>query len=463
VDEDPKRVAELETLVRSDQARSLYSRGLVAVLTNLVNAAIIVIGLWNTVEHPRLLGWLVCMFLVVLPRVVLWRRHRGAAEDAPYAWRKWRGRWIAGAAITGCVWGAAALFLFPEHSVAGQYLVLFVIGGMVAGASASTAGSLAAFLAFTLPALAPAIVRLLADMSRIHGTMALLMIVFGSAMTLIAVAGGRALTQSIRLRFKNSLLVGELRSTHDEVVALNRNLEARVAARTEQLQEALRERESFMKVISHELRTPLATMSLNQAMLSRDVREHVPGSERLHRRLELLARQAQRLNQLVDDLTDVSRLSAEQMRYHMEPVRLSTIVAEALEQLEPQLARVADFSVEVKAEVLGNWDSLRIQQVIINLLTNALKHGAPPFTVTAGRHGLEARIVVSDSGKGIPPEHARRIFGAFEQLDPNGKSGLGLGLYIAERIVHAHGGTIRVESEPGRGSSFIVDLPIAAH
>jgi signal transduction histidine kinase len=118
--------------------------------------------------------------------------------------------------------------------------------------------------------------------------------------------------------------------------------------------------------------------------------------------------------------------------------------------------------VEAPALLQGRWDRLRLEQVIVNLLTNAVKFGERnPIEVTIERCGDLARIEVRDKGIGIPPEDHERIFGRVERAVPaEHYGGLGIGLYIAEQIVHAHGGTISVESAPGEGSTFTVELPL---
>jgi len=151
------------------------------------------------------------------------------------------------------------------------------------------------------------------------------------------------------------------------------------------------------------------------------------------------------------------------MHCDKEPTEVAAVVEATIEQLAPQLAVANEhFAVDVEAGLQGIWDPHRLQQVLTNLMFNALTHGAPPFSVSARRADGTARIVVQDNGPGIPSEDRQRIFHAFERIDwsAGGGRGLGLGLHIAERIVHAHDGIIRVESEVGRGTSFIVELPL---
>ncbi|WP_425440856.1 sensor histidine kinase [Polyangium sorediatum] len=141
---------------------------------------------------------------------------------------------------------------------------------------------------------------------------------------------------------------------------------------------------------------------------------------------------------------------------------LTTLACEAVDGLQHQIT-AAGCTVELVASepVVGRWDRFRIEQVFINLLTNAIKYGmGKPITVGARRVGPRAEFWVEDRGMGIPKEDQARIFERFERaVSSRSFGGLGLGLYIARQIVEAHGGTIRVCSEPGHGATFTVELP----
>jgi len=124
----------------------------------------------------------------------------------------------------------------------------------------------------------------------------------------------------------------------------------------------------------------------------------------------------------------------------------------------------SDVQITAAGPVIGSWDRIRVEQVVGNLLANALKFGGGrPIEITVEERGPIGRVVVVDHGIGIAPEDVERIFQRYEQaISSRAFGGLGLGLYIARRIIEAHGGTIRVESHPGAGSTFTIDLPRGA-
>jgi len=138
-------------------------------------------------------------------------------------------------------------------------------------------------------------------------------------------------------------------------------------------------------------------------------------------------------------------------------------VNDVIDRFEPQWA-AAQMEVErnLEAGLFGVWDSYRLEQVLTNLFTNAMKYApGAPVKVSAVRRGALAVLTVSDRGPGIAQHDRERIFGRFERAtSERSVSGLGLGLYISQQIVRAHGGNIRVESHEGGGASFVVELPL---
>jgi len=181
------------------------------------------------------------------------------------------------------------------------------------------------------------------------------------------------------------------------------------------------------------------------------------------KQFNLISRQVTRLTKLVGDLLDVSRLAAGKLSLVPEDVELVALVRDVLERLEPELSRSqCAVSVQGDASVVGRWDRSRIDQVVTNLLSNAMKFGArKPIDIFICKEASVARLAVKDHGIGVGPGQQERIFDRFERGVSKDYGGLGLGLHISRRIAEAHGGSIRVESREGEGSTFIVQLPCA--
>lgn len=233
-------------------------------------------------------------------------------------------------------------------------------------------------------------------------------------------------------------------------------------------QDAIRLRDQFLSVASHELRTPLSPIQLQIQLLLRTMRagalEKVP-RDRLEAMLDTCDRQIRRLVQLINELLDVSQMTAGKLSLHFEELDLSALVREIVERHRPEFQQSeTPVTIDAPEPVVGRCDRLRVEQVLGNLLSNALKYGSgQPVAVAVRATPRGVRMSVEDRGIGIAPEHQRRIFERFERaVSSRSYSGLGLGLFIARQIVEALGGTIQVSSAPGQGSTFVVDLPLDA-
>jgi signal transduction histidine kinase len=224
---------------------------------------------------------------------------------------------------------------------------------------------------------------------------------------------------------------------------------------------ALRDR--FISIASHELKTPLTSIK-GIAQLALRIRKVEPvADDRLLRHLQTIDAQSDRLRLLIDDLLDVSRLQAGRLELRREDVDLTGLVTAALETLpESDRARI---TLDAPGAVPGHWDPLRLDQVIMNLLDNALKYSpkdAPIITRVAVENG-EAIFSVTDRGIGIPSDELVNLFEPFARASnaaTHTDSSLGLGLYITRQIIERHGGSISVDSVEGQGSTFTICLPV---
>jgi two-component system, OmpR family, sensor histidine kinase VicK len=209
----------------------------------------------------------------------------------------------------------------------------------------------------------------------------------------------------------------------------------------------------FLAMISHDLRSPLAVIRASAQLLHRR-------GEYREATVETIMAYADRMARLIDDLSDVVRLDEGRIPLQREPLDLVALARECAAAAEKQSEH---HSVRVEAPdaaICGDWDRVRLSQVVENLLGNALKHGAEEgeIVVQVEERGDEARLSVRDSGPGIDAQHVPHLFERFYQANAR-SSGLGLGLYISRILVEAHGGRIWAESRPGQGSNFTIALP----
>lgn len=225
-------------------------------------------------------------------------------------------------------------------------------------------------------------------------------------------------------------------------------------------EEAAQLKEDFISAAAHDLKTPLTTIvGQAQALEARALRDghfttELPGIRRL-------AREGERLRDLVNELLDASRLDRGALLGPTERADLVTIARDVVRR-RPDAQRV---KMETDPELHATVDPVRFEQVLANLLDNALKFSDPPRTVTVRlwQADGEARVSVADEGIGIPPGDLPHVFERFRRggnVDDRRYAGMGLGLYICHSIMEQHGGTIWVESPPGRGTTFHVAIPL---
>ncbi|RPI06305.1 MAG: sensor histidine kinase [Actinobacteria bacterium] len=235
----------------------------------------------------------------------------------------------------------------------------------------------------------------------------------------------------------------------------------------EDRRQAVAARDQFLAVAAHELRTPLATLALLVDHLIASP-PAPPGSDpdalAVHRRqLTMLKRQVDRLRSLVAEMLDVSRVTSTGLDLVPGPVDLRDVVQEVIDRFDPEIQqRRVSVSVDAREPVRGVWDAARVDQVVTNLVSNALKYGAGrPIEVSVRTHGPSALVVVSDHGVGIQDDEQGKIFAPFARaVAARHHAGLGLGLWIAQQIAEASGGRIKVDSRPAEGSTFTLELPL---
>ena len=266
---------------------------------------------------------------------------------------------------------------------------------------------------------------------------------------------------------------------HCQRMETRRQVEALEASRKEQqvlmqqlqatqgeLQAAIRMRDDFMSIVVHELRTPLNTLFLEAQLRKMQLdrgRADIFDTAYLQAMVARDKRQIEAMMRLIDDMMDASRIRSNQLSIRPGPVELSSLLARVVDNLSNQaLAAGCTITLDAGKPVAALWDEFRIEQVVINLLTNALRYGAgKPVEVSLSLLPQGACISVRDQGRGISAADQPRIFQQFERIaSEDGTGGLGLGLYITRQLVEAHGGTIGVESRLGEGSVFTVTLPV---
>ena len=236
----PVAAPRIAPLVRAEQIRTLYKQSAPVLLTNVLNALIIGVALWSHADHGLLVGWVAAMATMALVRIEVRRRY-WSRERSPDEQLTWGVRFTLGSLCAGLLWGFAGAVLLPA-SLAHQLLLVFVLGGMAAGAAATLSCFIPAYYAYALPSLLPAVARLCWFGDREHVAMVAMLGLFAAALSVVARNVHRSLSQAFQLRFENAELYAQVSETQASLVAANENLqraneqlESRVQKRTAQL------------------------------------------------------------------------------------------------------------------------------------------------------------------------------------------------------------------------------------
>jgi PAS domain S-box-containing protein len=231
-------------------------------------------------------------------------------------------------------------------------------------------------------------------------------------------------------------------------------------------EDALALRDQFLSVASHELKTPLTSILGHIDLLQRRVRKERSLNERDQRSLQIIADQTRRLHKMIVSLLDISRIETGQLSIDCAPINMCALVGRVVDEMQVTLA---ERRIEMHCSdqlLIIEGDALRLEQVFQNLIQNALKYSShtAPIVVAVRQHEASVCIDVRDTGIGIPPASAPRLFERFyraDNVDQEHVSGLGIGLYVVKEIISLHGGAITVESVEGKGSTFTVCLPLS--
>jgi signal transduction histidine kinase/ActR/RegA family two-component response regulator len=499
-------------IIHAEQIRLLYANAPAGFVATVLNVVLLGLIQWPVIAPRRIVCWLASMLALTALRVVLvWRFQRRA--PAPPAISRWGTLFGLGTLGAGLGWGSAGVWLFPDASLTHQVFLVFVLGGMIAGAVGLLSVRMRVFLSFACPAAVPIIVHLLARDDAPSRTMGGMVALFISLLIFTAWKLQCTILTSLHLRFANADLVAAVTAEKVRVDHLNTELtaeiterqraeatlrmahealEVRVQARTaelattfEQLQTEMVERQRLTEElrqvqkmeavgrlaggVAHDFNNILAAMIGYTELAT----FNIPASNPAWHQLQEVLRAGQRAKALVQQILTFSRRTAQAHT----PVQLPPLVEEALALLRASLPSSIEIRQHIDPEVGAVLaDPTQLHQVIINLCANAEYamrqtggvlevhlEAVRVDTALAAQHstlhlGPHVRLTVRDTGQGIPPDVVEHIYDPFFTTKAAGE-GTGIGLSVVHGIVVNHGGTIAVESRVDQGTTFMIYLP----
>jgi signal transduction histidine kinase len=439
---DPAARAEL----RAEIVRGLFVQA-PGILVVEMAVAVLVAGIfWRTVPLQTLVAWTALLIAASIVRWVHCRRYFERTRTAGEA-HAWGRTFVLGTLLSGVLWGIGTVALFAPTDAVLMIVLVFLVTGLSAAALTGYTAYLPAFYGFVLPAVMPFGLRLAFDGSPAHLFTATLLAVWISAFVYLAHALHAHTLDRVLLLLGNARMADTLRKARDSA------------------DEANRAKTRFLANMSHELRTPLNAIIGFSDIMRSEIFGPV-GAQKYKQYVADINRSGSHLLQLINDILDVAKIEVGAQPLNESVIDLAGTLKNCGHLVEPQ-ARSAGVALAVDASARLpplRADATRFRQIVLNLLSNAVK-----FTPAGGKVWLSAtvesggRLVVQvrDTGIGMKPEDLPRAVQPFVQLDhaPRGDPGTGLGLALVKTLVEAHGATLGIESEPGKGTTVSVRLP----
>ncbi|MDA8232676.1 MAG: hybrid sensor histidine kinase/response regulator [Magnetospirillum sp.] len=468
----------MDTMVAAELIRVLYRQTPAMLAANLVNSGLVSLVLWSDADRRILLGWASAIWLHVVVRGFQWYAYPAPplAPTGPDAISRWRGIFTSAATIFGLSWGGAALLLIRGGDPLSLILIAFVIGGMAAGAIASLSCHLPALYLYLATSTLPLAARLLAGGDRTSLAMAGMCAVYVGALAIIARNVNTSLIRALELNEENRRLLanmdGEVRLRTRDLQAANARLENEIAERKQaesammaaraEAENANQAKSRFLAAASHDLRQPLQAMLLYAHAL----RRHVVGEKGIDA-LVRIEHGLDVLKGLLDSLLDLSRLDVNVTQPQIATFPLMPLLDDIAASYQ-RIAAIKGIRLETGplADVAVRSDRTLLGRMVRNLVENAVRYtDVGHVTLSCHRSGQRVRIAVEDTGIGIAPDQLGRIFEEFHQVgnpERDRTRGLGLGLAIVQRLSAILDHPVSVQSELGRGSTFSIEVPLAA-
>lgn len=466
----------VESLVFAEQVYTLYRMAGVGLIATGIIAALVALIAWNKTNNNAITLWLIAMLMVCGACAVVLHKFRREEPDAREI-GKWYRLAFGGAMAAAAVWGIAGYVLAQATDTSLAVLMLVTLAGVAAGALPALAAVWHVYAAYCIILLLPVALALVTRGESQWLTAAMLVVVFTAAMLLFAWHHATTLANALQLGFRNDALARHALAEKERVEALNASLQVDMAQHQHAQQELTRTKEAaeaaahaksaFLASISHEIRTPLHSL-VGLANLA--IKENPP--EPVNNHITKMLAAAHSLMGTISNVLDVSRIESGKLTIEKTRFRLRDIVDNiqaifsALAQ-EKNLALNIVFDPAFPRYVAG--DPVRVGQVLSNFAGNAIKFteaGSVTVDVRAISRGpakVTARLSVADTGPGLTEEQQKALFDSSAPGAANASqtaTGAGLGLIICRQLVAAMGGRIGVESEPGKGSKFWMELPL---
>ena len=436
---EPRQLDRIPSNVAAEQVRLLALQTRSAFLGNLVIMLILVAAFWNRTNHFALIAWAACLVLAVFMRVIIANRF---LQAWPHIGKlgTWQFSLTMAIFMLGLVWGVAALLFYPHDSPWLLALLLILLSGLTSAGIGSMSSYLPAYLAYTVPMMGTLDTRVLLDPNSVSPFVGTAGVFYLFICITWARNMNRTIVNSITLHFENIELVDQLKTEKE---------------RAEQANQA---KSRFLAAASHDLRQPLHALNLYLDLMAT---ENDP--EKRREILTHIQQASDALTGLFDALLDISRLDAGRIDAQPRHIPVQPLLDTLYREYALQARQQGLVLRRVNSRACLHSDPVLLDRILRNLLSNALRYTeSGRILLGCRRRANGLRLVVADTGIGIPPDEQARIFTEFHQLhnpERDRAKGLGLGLAIVRRLAELLDHPLHVWSEPGKGSVFCLDVP----
>jgi signal transduction histidine kinase/CheY-like chemotaxis protein len=445
---DPRLEPRLAARARAEQVAILFTHWRATTTSMVLGGLILAAVMWRVAPHGELAIWLGAILANQAWRYELARRYRVAAPEAT-ARERWGRAWAVGSTIAGSLWGLASVLWFIPGDPGHQALLIVCLFGVILGGLNLTTLLKPSFYGFVLPALLPLIARVAIEGDEVHLFIAGVLFVVLVFILRFGHGLNDLLTGSLAIRFENIDLIGELQA---QTAGADR---ARAAAEA-----ANRGKTQFLAAASHDLRQPLHAMGLFAATLSAKLQDldmrNLVGS---------INASVEALEQLLSALLDISKLDTGAVVPNRTTFPLTPLLMRIKHEFAPLAAAKGLRLAVVPTRMWVDSDPLLLERILANLASNAIRyteHGG--VVIGARRRGQRTALELWDSGVGIAEAERAKIFDEFYQVgnvERHSAKGMGLGLAIVRRLASLLQHPLWLDSRPGRGSRFVIELPRA--
>ncbi len=437
--------AERTPLVSSELVRILYYRMPVALIANVIDAAIVVFVLRDSVTASVRYTWLALILVYVAGRTLFWRSftRRRPKDAAPWGWR-----FAVSAAVSGVLWGAAAVLFYVPEDPALQVFLIITVGGIGIGSLAVLTSYLPAFYAFFVPVMVPLAAMFFWQGGEFAPVLGTMVAALGGASVVLAHVLNRMQTRALALRYENRGLIGTLG-------------DAAEAAHSADMAKS-----AFLASIGHELRTPLNAI-LGFSEILKDEMFGDMGHPQYRDYARLVHSSAEHLLSIINEILDIAKAEGGKLELEEQTVDPGRVIAICVSLIAARAgAKAPQVNIDIPPGLPRlRADPRRLKQILLNLVSNAVK-----FTPESGRIDIAAKmergggmaITVRDTGAGMTAGDIRRATQLFAQNDAELArkfAGAGVGLPLTKALVELHGGSLEIESRTGAGTLVTVRFP----